>query len=57
MKVTAPVLLAIVFTVLKLTEIISWSWWWVLSPLWVGFVLAVLVWVGIIFWAASRRLQ
>lgn len=28
-------LLAIVFIVLKLTEVISWSWWWVLSPLWI----------------------
>jgi hypothetical protein len=26
--------LAIVFIVLKLTNYIDWSWWWVLSPLW-----------------------
>lgn len=28
-------LLAIVFIVLKLTVVIEWSWWWVLSPLWI----------------------
>ena len=28
-------LLTIVFIVLKLTEYIDWSWWWVLSPLWI----------------------
>lgn len=28
-------LLAIVFIVLKLTKVITWSWWWVLSPLWI----------------------
>ncbi len=28
-------LLTIVFIVLKLTEYISWSWWWVLSPIWI----------------------
>lgn len=28
-----PGLLAIIFIVLKLTEVIDWSWWWVLSPL------------------------
>lgn len=27
-------LLTIVFITLKLTGHISWSWWWVLSPLW-----------------------
>lgn len=27
-------LLLLVFIVLKLTGVISWSWWWVLAPLW-----------------------
>lgn len=27
-------LLAVAFIVLKLTGVISWSWWWVLAPLW-----------------------
>lgn len=31
-------LLAIVFIVLKLTGYIAWSWWWVLSPLWLPLV-------------------
>ena len=28
-------LLTIVFIVLKLTGYIAWSWWWVLSPIWI----------------------
>lgn len=36
-------LLAIVFIVLKLTHVIDWSWWWVLSPLWIGFVITVII--------------
>lgn len=28
-------LLTIVFIVLKLLGKITWSWWWVLSPLWI----------------------
>ncbi len=38
-------LLTIVFIVLKLMDKIDWSWWWVLSPLWLGvaLVLAILV--------------
>ena len=29
-------LLTIVFIVLKLTDVIAWSWWWVTSPLWIA---------------------
>lgn len=38
-------ILAIVFIVLKLTKVITWSWWWVLCPIWgpVAFVLVVLI--------------
>jgi len=41
--------LAIVFVVLKLTDVIAWSWWWVLSPLWIelGIVLFVVVTMAI----------
>ena len=28
-------LLTILFVALKLTGQIGWSWWWVLSPLWI----------------------
>ena len=36
-------LLLIVFIVLKLCGTISWSWWWVLSPIWIGVGLAVVI--------------
>jgi hypothetical protein len=36
-------MLAIVFIVLKLTETIAWSWWWVLAPLWMPFALFILI--------------
>ena len=35
-------LLTIVFIVLKLRGIIAWSWWWVLSPLWLSTILWVI---------------
>ena len=41
-------LLTIVFIVLKLTEVIAWSWIWVLSPLWIGFLLWIVVVVGVV---------
>lgn len=36
-------LLSIAFIVLKLTGVISWSWWWVLLPLWGPFALLVVL--------------
>ena len=36
-------LLLVVFIVLKLTEVITWSWWWVLSPLWIPLAIALIV--------------
>lgn len=35
--------LTIVFIVLKLCGVISWSWWWVLCPLWGPFALGLLI--------------
>lgn len=39
MKVGLFGMMFIVFLVLKLTEVIAWSWWWVTAPLWGGFAL------------------
>lgn len=36
-------LLTIVFIILKLTEVIDWSWGWVLSPIWITMGLGLLI--------------
>lgn len=36
-------LLAVLFIGLKLTGQIDWSWWWVLSPIWIPVVFAVIM--------------
>lgn len=36
-------LLAIAFIVLKLTNVIAWSWWWVLSPIWIPLAAGLIV--------------
>lgn len=38
-------LLTILFIGLKLTGYITWSWVWVLSPLWIGFAVALALFV------------
>jgi hypothetical protein len=40
--------LTIAFVVLKLMKIIDWSWWWVLSPLWISTLVAIAV-VAVVF--------
>lgn len=36
-------LLTIVFIVLKLCNVINWSWVWVLSPIWISVIILVVV--------------
>jgi hypothetical protein len=36
-------LLTVLFIGLKLTGYIAWSWWWVLSPLWISFGVTLVV--------------
>ena len=41
-------ILGIIFIVLKLVDIIDWSWWWVLAPFWIEaiiFVLFIIIWI------------
>ena len=33
--------LTILFIALKLTHVIDWNWWWVLSPIWIPIVAAL----------------
>ena len=34
-------LLLVLFIALKLCGVIAWSWWWVLSPLWIPLLIGV----------------
>lgn len=36
-------LLTIAFIVLKLCHVIEWSWWWVLSPIWIEIAVALVL--------------
>ena len=49
-------LLTILFIALKLTGHIDWSWWWVLSPIWIStvIVLVIALIVGVVAVIADR---
>ena len=36
-------LLLLAFIVLKLCNVITWSWWWVLSPVWIPIALGLII--------------
>jgi hypothetical protein len=43
--------LTILFIGLKLTHVINWSWWWVLSPIWLS--VSILLTLAAIFLAIA----
>jgi len=36
-------ILGLIFITLKLTEVIAWSWWWVLAPFWMPFAIILVL--------------
>lgn len=47
---TPFMVLTVIFVILKLLDVIDWSWWWVFSPaiigvIWVVLALVVIVWI------------
>ena len=54
-------LLTIVFVVLKLCgigKVATWSWWWVLSPIWISWGLIIIIGIIVYFvykWAENNR--
>lgn len=55
-------LLTILFIGLKLGGVITWSWVWVLAPLWIGFafllaIMGVGMLIGSIAWLIARMVR
>ena len=47
--------LTLIFIVLKLTNNISWSWIWVLSPIWITAVLLIIIFAVIMIGGRSEE--
>ena len=53
---TFVTLLTILFIGLKLTGVITWSWLWVLSPLWISALLLVpIIIIAVILWIIANK--
>lgn len=48
-------ILTIVFIVLKLSGVIKWHWIWVLSPIWISALTAVILFAGILIGGRLKR--
>jgi hypothetical protein len=38
----------VTFVTLKLTHLITWSWWWVLSPIWISMILVTILFIVVV---------
>jgi hypothetical protein len=47
-------ILFLIFMVLKLTNYIDWSWWWITAPLWVPIIILGVVGLIAIFYLKNR---
>lgn len=44
----------VVFVILKLAGVVTWSWWVVLIPLWIGLIL-IIIYIVIVVYIAYKR--
>lgn len=49
--------LTLLFVGLKLGHVIDWSWWWVLSPIWISFCIAAVVMLAILGAVAVKAIK
>lgn len=48
-------LLAILFIALKLCHVVTWSWWWILAPIWIPFGIgALILLVALVVWSLDK---
>lgn len=48
-------ILLVIFVVLKVTGNITWSWWWVLSPIWIPIAALFAVFTVVLLISVIRR--
>lgn len=48
-KFNLGTILFVVFLVLKLTNTVDWSWWWITAPIWIPFTFLFIIFITCIF--------
>lgn len=47
--------LTLIFITLKLTDVIAWSWWWVLAPAWIPLTIYAIILFIVFIGSLTRR--
>lgn len=58
LAIFSPVIVFLVFLILKLAGLIAWSWWWVTIPLWGTLALTLIVallFMIVLFYKVHKR--
>ena len=42
-------ILFVVFLILKLCKVITWSWWWVFALIWIPFAICLIIFIIALF--------
>ena len=53
-SISLGTLLCVAFVVLKLCDVITWSWLWVLSPVWISILIDIII-ILVCLWLQRRR--
>jgi len=48
--------LCIILAVLKITNVIDWSWWWVLAPFWLPYTILCVAFFLVVFLLTAKWL-
>ena len=48
-------ILTIVFIVLKVTDVINWSWWWVVSPTLIHAAINIIAFLLLLWWVNRKN--
>lgn len=43
----------VLLIILRLTNLIDWSWWWITAPIWIPFLIAVILVIAF-FWLLGK---
>ena len=46
----------IIFLIIRLTHLVSWSWWWVFSPLWIVGGIALIIFLAFVVVLMVKKL-
>jgi ABC-type polysaccharide/polyol phosphate export permease len=53
MQISLPGLLTVIFVIAKILGYLTWSWWWVFSPIWIPLVIVFAIGVGMMLAGGS----